>query len=351
MKLLEALAASLIVLILITATVLCLNLVNFVKTDTKVIVSQAHAKAHSPVVIEVPSFNKYDRVYLILDASMPIYDVAVIPEGSLIPLPLDVEGIETDVRYPILLTKHFFFVANASGTAQLVLYMQPKAPYAIKDLEGRTRFEVFSYDEDEKYVGIDLEAVEFAQNGFTQTLLVFPLNEVIQPDFQVEGKLKLLRGKVAYVNVIIMTDVTWYAFNVASSALQPNSNVNFNINAGSRKLFDRDGEFLGQRGLFLALGIGLYRGQFNESEAPRASLAVGEIKVTNGGKSMVVKSQLLHEYEMPYRLYVFHKFQPTGEHLLLVSALLSEVLAFSYATIELWRREREERVAQTLQRH
>jgi len=349
MKLLEALAASLIVLILITATVLCLNLVNFVKTDTKVIVSQAHAKAHSPVVIEVPSFNKYDRVYLILDASMPIYDVAVIPEGSLIPLPLDVEGIETDVRYPILLTKHFFFVANASGTARLVLYMQPKAPYAIKDLEGRTRFEVFSYDEDgEEYVGIDLEVVEFAQNGFTQTLLILPLNEVIQPDFQVRGKLKLLQGKIAYVNFMIMTDVTWYAFNIAPSTLRPNSNVNFNVNAGSRELLGRTGEFLGKKGLFVAIGIGLCNRQFGVGEVPRATLAIGDITITNGGKKMVMKSQLLHEYELPYRLYIFRKFQPTGEHFLLVSALISEVLAFSYAAIELWRR-RDEHTARTLQ--
>lgn len=343
MKLLKALEISLIAIITITATILCLNLVNFVKTDTKAIVSQTHVKVTSPITIEVSGFNKYDRIYLILNADTPIYNIIVSPRSALIPLSLDVEGIETDARCPILLTRHFF-VANASGSAKITLYMQPKVPYAIKDLEGKTRFKVFSYDEgDEKCMGINLEAVEFAQNGFTQTLLIFPLNEVIQPDFQVEGKLKLLQGKIAYVNLIVMTDVTWYAFNVASFALRPNSSISFTVNAGSKELFNRVGELLGRKGLFIALGIGLHNKQFNVNEIPQASLAIGDVTITNNGKKITIKSQPLYDYDLPYRLYVFHKFQPTHEHLLLVSALISEVLAFSYVTVELWRRERREK--------
>lgn len=338
MRALKTLSVALFAAILITAAILCLNLINFVKTDTKVIDAPTHVRVCSPITIEVPSFNKYDRIYLILNASAPIRNVTIKPEGALIPLPLDVEGVEADVTYPLLLSRRFFFIANATGPAQLILRMQPKIPYAVKDLEGKTVFEVFSYGEDDReYVGIDVKAVEFAQNGFTQTLLVHPLNEVIQPDFQAEGELKLLEGKVAYVNFIIMTDTAWYAFNIAPHTLKPSSSVRFNINAGTRELFNRTGAFLGQRGLFIALGIGLHDKQFSINETARAVVAIGDVTVMNGGKKITIKSQTSYEYDLPYRLYVFHKFQPTLEHLLLVSALASEVLACSYAVIRLWR--------------
>jgi hypothetical protein len=216
--------------------------------------------------------------------------------------------------------------------------MQPKIPYAVKDLEGKTVFEVFGYGEDNReYVGIEVKGVEFAQSGFTQTLLVYPINEVIQPDFQAEGWLKLLEGKVAYVNFIIMTDTAWYVYNIAPPTLKPNSSVRFNINAGTGEIFNRAGAFLGQKGLFIALSIGLHGKQFSINETAHAVVAIGDVTVMNGGEKITIKSQTSYEYDLPYRLYVFHKFQPTLEHLLLVSALASEVLACSYVVVRLWR--------------
>jgi hypothetical protein len=109
MRMLKTLSVTLFIIILITASILCLNLINFIKTDTKSIVSHTHTRIGSPTIIEVPNFNKYDRVYLILNANTPITNITIKPKETLVPLPLDVEGTEADTAYPILMSKNFFF--------------------------------------------------------------------------------------------------------------------------------------------------------------------------------------------------------------------------------------------------
>jgi len=337
-KLIRIFATIILVALIATSATLFINLVNFVKTDTEILTSHQQVKAGSPVIIEVPKFNRFDRIYLVLNATIPINNVTVQPKNALVPLPIDVEGSEVDATYPIMMTRHLFFVANISGQAILVMYTQPKTPYVIKDIEGKTYFTVFSYIENGKeYMGISIEAVKFRENGFTQTILVIPFNEIIQPDFQVQGILKILGGKIAYVNLIIMTDIGWYAINIASHTMQPNSTISFNVNAGSRELFNRTGEYLGQRGVYLALGIGLYERQFATNEIPQVTLAIGNVTITNGGKNMTILSKVLYEYDLYYRLYIFRKFQPIHEHFLLVSSLVLEVTAFNYIAIKLWK--------------
>jgi hypothetical protein len=335
---LKVLSAAFFVAVLVTAAILGINLINFVKNDTEVIVSNTSVRVGQPTTIKVPHFNKYDRVYLILSATTPIYNITVRPEEILIPLPLDVEGVEADLAYPILPTKNFFFVANANGFGELLLYMQPKIPYAVKEFEGKTVYEVFRYvDDGKEYVGVSVRPVMFSQNGFTQTLLAYPLNVVFQPDFQVEGEFRLLEGKISYVNLIVATDNALYAFNVAPSTLKNGTGIKFNVNAGTRELLGRTGAFLGQRGLFIGLSIGLHDIQFSANETAHAVLTIGDVTIMNGGKKITIKPQTSYEYDLNYRLYIFHKFQPTLEHVLLISALASQVLASSYVSIKLWR--------------
>jgi len=331
------LAAVILLAIVATSATLAIELLNFMRTDTEVVATYQRVSAGTPLTIEVPGLNKFDRVYLILNATTPIYNMTAQPRGVLIPLPLDVEGSEVDVAYPIMLTKRYLFVANASGQARLVIYPQPKTPYAIKDLEGKTSFTVFSYVEnEEEYVGISIKVLRFRENRFAQVVLVIPFDELIQPDFQVRGVIKVLEGRVAYVNLIIMTDTVWYAINVVPEVTQPTT-ISFNVNAGSPELFGRTGKYLGQRGMYLALGVGLYEGHFAASESPQATIAIGNLTVINCGKNTTVPSKVLYEYDLYYRLYVFRKFQPTHEHFLLVSSLVLEVVAFNYIAIKLWR--------------
>ena len=330
-------AAVILLAIVATSAILAIELLNFMRTDTEVIATYQRVDAGAPLTIEVPRLNKFDRVYLILNATTPIYNITVQPRGVLIPLLLDVEGFEVDTAYPIMMTKHYFFVANTSGQARLVIYPQPKTPYTIKDLEGKTSFTVFSYIEnEEEYMGISIKVLKFRENGFAQAILVIPFDEFIQPDFQVQGVVKVFEGKVAYVNLIIMTDIDWYAINVISDITQPTT-ISFNINAGSPELFGRTGEYLGQRGIYLALGVGLYEGHFTANESPQATIAIGNVTIINCGKNMTIPSKVLYEYDLYYRLYIFRKFQPTHEHILLISSLALEVVVFSYIAIKLWK--------------
>ena len=337
-KLIRIFATIILVALVATSAILLLNLVNFVKTDTEILVSHQQVKVGSPVTIEVPRFNRLDRIYLVLNATIPVHNITVQPEDALIHLPMDVEGSAIDIAYPIMITRHFFFVANTSGRATLVMHLQPKTPYAIKDFEGRAYSTVFSYIESgREYMGINIKVVKFRENGYAQTILVVPFNEIIQPDFQVQGELKVLEGRIAYVNLIIMTDTDLYAVNIAPLTTQPNLTINFNVNACSRELFNRTGEYLGKRGVYLALGIGLYEGQFSADETPQATLAIGNVTIVNSGKNITVSPKVLYEYDLYYRLYIFRKFQPTYEHFLLVSSLVLEVLAFNYIAIKLWK--------------
>lgn len=326
---LKILISTTILLIIVTTGILLLNLYEFVKTDTILITPAVKAKAGEPVDLEI-KFNKYDRVYLILDANTTISEIHIQPKNTLISLPLDVEGVEYDIAYPIILQRGFFYVANSSGSARITLTLQPQIPYAIKTAEGEVNTSILAHEN----LTLRLEVKKFATNNYSQLLLVQPYDKKAEADFQVGGTIKLVEGKIAYVNLILMTkESAWYAFRVAPGTLKEGETIGFNINARSTELFGRNGEFLGKEILFIVFGIGFYRGQWSAGEMPSATIILGDLFISNNGESCLIKAQALKEYELKPRIYIFRKFTPTHVHTLLVFALASEIAALTHLAL------------------
>lgn len=322
---------TVILFILITSLILIWNIVAFATQDMESIYSSVNVRVGCHVRIDGPIFEKHDRVYLILNANTPVSRISVEPKESLIQLPLDIEGLPYEITYPTMLSRGFFFIANSSGSASIVLDMQPKIPYAVKVCEGNIESTVFSHAE--KYIGVRLKAINFTEAGYCQLLLIHPYNGEIQPDFNVDGEIKVLSGKVAYVNLVLMAEDSWYAFNLASFAA-PNSTIKFTVNAGSRELFGRD--VLGLRVLFLAFGIGLYKGDYDPMvvEKPEAVVAFGKLRIMNNGRETVVEPTVLNEYNLEYRLFVFRKFKPTMLNIALVVALAFECYTLLHLAVK-----------------
>lgn len=322
---------------MLIAFLLAWNVISFLVQDTISISSSVDVKVGHQVRIETPKLEKYDRVYLIFNANMPVSRINIEPGGVLIQLPLDIEGSPHDITYPTILNRGFFFIANSSGSALIVLEMQPKIPYAVKVCEGSIDSTIFNYEK--KYIGVRMKAINFTEAGYAQLLLIRPYNVIIEPDFYVEGVIKVLSGRISYVNLILMAEEGWYAFRLASSA-GPNSTINFIVNAGSRELFGRD--VLGLRVLFMAFGIGLYKEDYNSTELSEAVVALGKLRAVSGGKEVVIEPIALDEYKLEYRLFIFRKFKPTMLHVVLVAALVFDCCTLLYLVIragrKYWRR-------------
>jgi len=328
---LESLITVTILLTVINVSVLFWNLYEFIKTDTALLTPLVRVKAGKPIELEIPNLNKYDRVYMLLPANIIVADIIIQP-NILHPLPLDVEGFEHDATYPIMLQRGFFYIANSSGTARIKLTLSSQAPYAIKTIEGKVRY-VLHNDSDE-FLSLTVMIEEFnPTNNYSQLMLIQSYEKTIEPDFQVKGTFKLVEGKVAYVNLVLISDEAWYAFRVAPDTLKEGETINFNINAGSMELFGRNGEFLGKKILFIFLGIGFYREQWGADEKPSATISVGDLSVLNGGEIYLVKAKVFDEYDLKPRIYIFRKFTPTHVHVLLITALASEITALTYLAL------------------
>lgn len=339
----NALKILTIILVLITTTALGWNLYSYARSDTIAIKSAKEANTNSPVVIDVPSFHRYDRIYLTMNADIPVASVEVQPRGSLIQLPLDVEGSKIDLTYRGLSQEGFFYVANSSGDARLLLFVWPRVRYVARILEGNVYYAFSSYsDREGKYIDLKMTAQGFTGAGFAQLGLLNLFGQVAKPDLQIGGNIKLLNGRIAYVNLILGTDTELRAFRVATPPVEPDITLDFHVDAATKELFNRTGleYFFGNKIAFIGLGIGLNQKDWTPGEVPQAEIAIGNITIVNGAKTSIIEGTTLNEYELEYTIYIFQKFQPEYTQVILVAALISEVSAFAFLAIRTWRKDR-----------
>jgi hypothetical protein len=339
----KALAILALILTSITVAALGWNLYSFARSDTIEVRSAKEASISSPVIIEIPSFHKYDRIYLTMNADIPVAAIEVQPRESLIQLPKDVEGIGTDLTYRGLSQEGFFYVANSTGNARFLLTVWPRIPYAVRNLEGNLSYELLDYsDREGKYFDLKMTAQEFTAAGFAQLALVHLFDRVAEPDLQIAGEIRLLGGRIAYANLILGTDTELRAFRVATPPLVNGSSLDFHVDASTKELMGRTGLefFFGQKILFIGFGIGLDKKDWTAGQVPQAEIAVGDITIVNGGKISTIEATPLNEYKLDYTLFVFQKFQPEYMQLMLAAALISEVAALTFLAIRIWRKDR-----------
>lgn len=315
-----SLAFLFVALVLAVAPSLCAlsELLSFISSSTVEMSPVLQVSAGETVLIELPEVRRHDRVYVVIDGRVNIDDISISPVEAF-QLPLRVEAFEHDV-FPTLISekRYMFVVSEDSKKAFLRLRLQPLTPYIIKNVEGLQEYRVLG-DCGENLICFELSPVRFHVNNYTQILLIHPYKSAAEPDFKVSGAVKLVRGRVSYVNIIVMTERDWYAYKVIDPFTPPGTTVLFEIDAYAVDIAGRRGEFLGENLVAIAIGVGISRTLHEEGSSP--VVGVGELVIRNGGSTYRVEPTVQSLYTFNPRVYVLRKFRPSGNYLVSVISL------------------------------
>jgi len=302
-------------------------LLDFIESDTTVANATLKARVGTDVVLPLPKVHNSDRIYLVLDTFSPVTVEADSPE-TLTQLPYDVEGLPYDYEDWILCKQRFLFIANGSANSKLFLsFKDPKTHYIAKAWQGKVKYTLFSYKE--SYVGVNISASTQQESRFQQVMLLFPYSQVATQNFNINGALKLIDGKIAYTNLILINDDrSWFSYQLVSNQTASNRTIYFNVGlynetSTGQTLYNDFAKSI----RYIAINIGLDSSQWTNEKEGHAAVGIGEIYVLNGNEKIVVDPEVSQAYIVNYDLYVFSKFTPTSMYILSILALIFLIIA------------------------
>jgi len=321
-----------LLLIVMLSVITSYTLLDFVKSDTIERSYNFKVNVDSSISIGLPQVNTSDRIYLVLNTSSRM---KVEPSQTLIQLPYDIETLPFEFEDWLLFQQRLCFIANeSSSNSTLHLNLpDPKIPYSVKIFQGEASYALFNYTDyaSVNYIGIHVKASKNQSSRFQQVILIYPYHRVADQNFQINGSLKLLSGKVSHVTFIIITrDRNWLPYTIVSNEkIIVSKTVNFNINLYNQTIFGRAfSEDFGKQILYVAVSIGLDSWQWKYEKVAYAKVGIGEIKISNGDEeATVIEPKLSEEYSVDCDLYVFRKFHPTTIYTISVLTLVFLVIA------------------------
>jgi len=337
------LATPLLILLTLTVIIFAWSIYDFTENSTFFHESILNVNADSDSCINLPMVHPLERVCLIFDADFPL-SLSVDPSDSLTPLPLDVEGRD-DLAYPSILQRRYFYIVNYTSSPTFWLNAGPSiCYYALQLLGTPANYSVFKIAEDElNYIGVRLEADLNSSTiqEYSRLFLVSGYSEVAEPDFEVSGVFRILGGKIAYINLVLMTETNRYSYPLASPISAADGFVPFKVDLSNTEIStNRMGVFLGKNILYVAFEIGMETLKGSLNQTVYAEVALGDIVIENGYSKRIIKADVEEEFQTTYRLYIFRKFTPTWDHYLMISALTFETGAAAYLLLRKWRSSR-----------
>jgi SAM-dependent methyltransferase len=307
---------------IVTVTLACIvsgitinMLLDFTKSDALHTSSYLNVTTGSKENILLSQVNKSDRIYLVLNTSS---DAIIEAESTnaFEQLPFDVEGLPFEYEDWIMYQQRFLFIAKESVHSNLsVTFGNPQIPYAVKIFEGIANYSLSNYVDGNSvnYIEVHVQAPTNQNSQFQQIMLFYPYNQIANQNFQINGSLKLIAGKIGYVNLILRTrDRVWFAYKLASeTAITVEKTVDFTMNLYNQSIFGPTfSEHLGKQIQYVAISIGLNSSQWTGKEG-YARIGIGEIKIENGDKTTIISPDVSENHQVRYDLYIFHKFSPT----------------------------------------
>ena len=320
-----------LILIVVLSGFIAHSLLDFVESDTLTKNYSFTADTSSGVNIAVPKLDVSDRIYLVLNTSSRMN---IEPGPMLKQLPYDIEGVPYQFEDWILFEQRFCLIANDSSSSSILhlSFLDPQIPYSVKVFEGQANYTLLNSVDNASadYIGVHIQALANQSSRFQQVMFIYPYNEVAEQNFQVHGSLKLIDGNISSVNfIIITTDRDWLPYTVVSSKqLNVSNTFNFDVNLDNQTIFGRTlSEDFGKKIQYIAVSIILDSLQWQRNQMAYADVGVGEIKLTNGNESTIIKPAVLEEYPVNCNLYVFSKFHPTAIYIISLLMLVFLVLA------------------------
>lgn len=336
MKIRVVLYSAVIILIAIVASHIIIELIDFVSSSSIKISPVLSATAGETISINLPRVKKYDRIYLVLDAYINIDEIYVSPI-EVIQLPNKVESFEHDV-FPELINekRYLFIVSDDSERALIHLRLQPLIPYIVKNIEGHQRYIILDGCNGEvDLICISLSPVRFHINNYTRIMFIHPYKQRIEPNFKINGLVKLIHGKVDYIDVTIMTKKEWYTFKIIDPFTPPRVPIPFEIDAYSNDILGRRGEFLGENIEAIGISVGISKGTYEEYSY--SIVGIGELVIHNGNSRYEIKPTVQSKYVFNPTVYIFRKFQPSKNYFVSTISLTILFISLTKLTIQIFK--------------
>ncbi len=302
-------------------------LYEFTQSDRAVTRGDFEAGAGRTVALQIPPTADRDRVYLVLDVWTSV-NVRADPPDALRQLSYDVEGLSFEYEDWILRQQRFLFIKNGTSGANLTLtFPEPKVSYTIKAWQGESNY-TLRYGNG--HLALNVSAPTQQENRFQQIMLLFPFDQVASTDFEIRGTTQLISGRLALVNLILITrDRNWFSYELLSNQTSPSSmTTEFNINLHNRTM---SGPVLyndfAKSIRYIAVNFALDAAQWTNTTEAHACVGLGDIHVFNGNGNLTISSEVLQNYTVSYELHIFSKFTPTLSYRLAIFSLTSLVVA------------------------
>ncbi|MEM1831898.1 MAG: hypothetical protein QXJ97_10260 [Desulfurococcaceae archaeon] len=325
---------TILVMIAIVSLHTFMELWYFISSSTIEISPVISVSTGEIVSIELPKIKKYDRIYLVFDGRVNVDEINVTPVNAK-QLPLKVETFEHDVFPTLISEKRYMFIAHEDfEKTYLQIRLQPLTPFVIKSIEGLQRFRILS-NCSLYMMCVELSPLRFNPNNYTQIVFIYPYRQTIEPDFKVSGVVELVRGRVDYVNIIVITEKDWYAYKIVDPFTPPGTMVSYDIDAYSIDLSGRRGEFLGENLVAIAIGVGISSLLYEKYSSP--TVGIGELRIQNGNFTLRVEPVIRNSFTFNPKIYILRKFQPSSSYIASIISLTILFVSLALLTIRVAR--------------
>jgi len=269
-------------------------------------------EAGKTTYLPLPRLRDKDRVMINLQTIATV-DIKAVQDGeNMTVLPVIVEGAKYNLVDYLLNNQKALFIAKEGNSNYLLLQASfPLTQYHV----------IFPLEDSEKIEEIEISQIDI--DGYrminvtttTNTMFAYPLDLTVEDDFNVKFKfLNMSKNIKIKLNLMSDTDNTIYVYEV------PENCTRFEINAITEETYKR-GTILGDK--ISSISISMVPTTQNKA----ASVLLGDLEIINAGEVTTINATAHQIFEVPYEIYIAHKYFPSVTVLILWSFLSFGIIA------------------------
>lgn len=263
----------------------------------------------------LPNLKTSDKVFISLHT--PVSTDLVVLKGSnaIVTAPFEIEGRSHVFVDYLVVTKRYFFIAEETGDYALCFTpLTPKTPYNFVK-SGNLNISVSqTLFNGHKMLNVTLSSFKNMDERFPKIFLIYPVNITAKGDFKVSGIIGLSNGGVSMVTIDIVdeTDYAFYSYLVLEYFVKEGTLRFFEVNMTSEEMYGL-GDISGDNISFICVGMGLDKLHyaFENENIVYASVLLGDLNISNGGKLVKVDAEAQNVFSVPYEAYILTKYRPS----------------------------------------
>jgi len=263
----------------------------------------------------LPELKPSDRVFISLHTTASVDLMISTGSNVIATAPFEIEGRPHVFVDYLVVTKRYLFIAEEAGDYALYFTPStPKTPYSLVksgDLNITISQTTFN---GHKMLNVTLSSFKNMGERFPKIFLIYPVSVTVKEDFEVSGFIGLLKGGVGMVTIDIVdeTDYAFYSYLILEFFVKEGTLRFFEVNATSEEMFGY-GNISGDDISFICIGMALDKSHFafENENIVYASVLLGDLNISNGGKLVKVDAEAHNVFSVPYEVYMFAKYRPS----------------------------------------